>query len=82
MAQLQCMDARIDTLSDELCQVNTRVGHIARRQTHLGGFPAFPSPSSKASTNEDDDDGAADDDDEDEDEDANSSSDEEMTTSQ
>ena len=78
MAQLQCMDARIDTLSDELCQVNTRVGHIARRQTHLGGFPASPSPSPKASTEEDDDD----DDDEDEDEDANSSSDEEMTTSQ
>ena len=29
MAQLQCMDARLDTLSDELCQVNTRVGRIA-----------------------------------------------------
>ena len=28
MAQLVCMDARLDTLSDELCQVNTRVGHI------------------------------------------------------
>ena len=82
MAQLQCMDARIDTLNDELCQVNTRVGRIARQQAHLGGFPASPSPSPKASTNEDDDDGAADDDDEDEDEDANSSSDEEMTTSQ
>ena len=23
MAQLQCMDACLDTLSDELCQVNT-----------------------------------------------------------
>ena len=31
VAQLQCMDARLDTLSDELCQVNTRVGRIARR---------------------------------------------------
>ena len=30
MAQLVCMDARLDTLSDELCQVNTRVGHITR----------------------------------------------------
>ena len=30
MAQLVCMDARLDTLSDELCQVNTRVGRIAR----------------------------------------------------
>ena len=31
MAQLVRMDARLDTLSDELCQVNTRVGHIIRR---------------------------------------------------
>ena len=29
MAQLICMDARLDTLSDELCQVNTCVGRIA-----------------------------------------------------
>ena len=28
MAQLVHMDARLDTLSDELCQVNTRVGRI------------------------------------------------------
>ena len=28
MAQLQCMNSRLDTLSDELCQVNTRVGRI------------------------------------------------------
>ena len=28
-AQLQCMDAHLDTLSDELCQVYTRVGCIA-----------------------------------------------------
>ena len=31
MAQFQCMDACLDTLSDELCQVNTRVSRIARR---------------------------------------------------
>ena len=31
MAQLVCMDARLDTLSDELCQVNTRVSRITRR---------------------------------------------------
>ena len=31
MSQLQRMDARLDTLSDELCQVNTYVGRIARR---------------------------------------------------
>ena len=30
MAQLVCMDARLDKLSDELCQVKTCVGHIAR----------------------------------------------------
>ena len=29
MAQLQCMDARLDTLSTELYQVNVHVGHIA-----------------------------------------------------
>ena len=29
MAQLQRMDARLDTLNDELYQVNTRVGRIA-----------------------------------------------------
>ena len=29
MTQLVRMDARLDTLSDELCQVNTRVGRIA-----------------------------------------------------
>ena len=28
MEQIQCMDARLDTLTDELCQVNTRVGRI------------------------------------------------------
>ena len=28
MAQLVYMDARLDTLSDELCQVNTRVSRI------------------------------------------------------
>ena len=28
MAQLQCMNSRLDTLSDELCQENTRVGRI------------------------------------------------------
>ena len=79
MAQLQRMDARLDTLSDELCQVNTHVGRIARRQARLGGFVTSPSPSPKASEDEVVDDGS---DDDDEDEDASSSSDKEMTTSQ
>ena len=30
MAQIQRMDTRLGTLSDKLCQVNTRVGCIAR----------------------------------------------------
>ena len=31
MVQLECMDARLDTLSTELYQVNVRVGRIVRR---------------------------------------------------
>ena len=78
MAQLQRMDTRLDTLNDELCQVNTRVNRIAHRQVRLSGFMASPSPSLKASENEDDD-GDSDDDDDDEDEVTSSSSDDEMT---
>ena len=75
MAQLQLMDARLDTLVDELCQVNTRVGHIARRQARLGGFAASPSPSPEALTNEDGEDS-------DDGDDASASSDDGMTTFQ
>ena len=74
MAQLQCMDAHLDTFSYELSQVNTHVGRIAWRNAHLGGFTASPSPSLKASTDEDVEDS--------DDVDTNSSSDDEMTTSQ
>ena len=77
MAQLQLMDARLDTLVDELCQVNTRVGHIARRQARLGGFAASPSPSPEALTDEDGEDS-----DDGDDEDASASSDDEMMTIQ
>ena len=42
MAQLQRMDAYLDTLTNELCQVNTRVGRIARRQARLSGFVESP----------------------------------------
>ena len=31
MVQVQHMDARLDTLIDELCQVNTCINHIARQ---------------------------------------------------
>ena len=79
MVQLQRMDACLDTLSDELCQVNTRVGRIARQQARLGGFVESPSPSPEASANKDDDDDF-DDDDDDENEDASLPNDDEMST--
>ena len=59
------MDARLDTLSDELCQVNTCVGCIDRRQVEMGGY-TMPStlvaPADKSDADDDDD---ADSDDED-----------------
>ena len=79
MVQLQRMDACLDTLSDELCQVNTRVGRIARQQARLGGFVESPSPSPEASANKDDD-GDFDDDDDDENEDASLPNEDEMST--
>ena len=77
MAQLQHMDARLDTLTDELCQVNTRVCRIARRQARLGGFTESPSPSLTAFEDEDNDGDF--DDDGDKDNDASSLSDDEMS---
>ena len=53
MAQLQHMDAHLDTLSDELCQVNTCVDRIAWQQFRLGGFVESSSPSLDASEDED-----------------------------
>ena len=76
MAQFQRMDARLDTLTTEMYQVNTRVSHIARRQARLGGFVESPSQPPKAS--EDDDD--SDDNDDDEVIDASSSSADKMST--
>ena len=64
MAQLQCMDARLDTFSTELYQVNVRVGRIARWQAVIGGFAPEPTPSPSHpvasdfdAENDDDDDG-------------------------
>ena len=73
MVQFQRMDARLDTLCDELCQLNTRVGYIAKRQACLGSFVEFPSPSLKASEDDSDDD-------DDEDGDASTPSDDKMST--
>ena len=83
MAQLQLMDARLDTLSTELYWVNVRVGHIARRQATMGRFAleATPSPPPlMASDSEDEDDGDGDDDDASDDDDGDASSNNEMST--
>ena len=76
MAQLQHMDARLDTLITEMYQVNTCVGRIAKWQACLGDFMESPSPHPEASednkASEDNDDFDNDDDD-DEDGDASSS---------
>ena len=78
MVQLQWMETsfggRLDYLIDEMCQINTQVGHIARRKSCLGYFAPSPSPSPQASTDEDDDAG-------DDEDDTSSSGDDEMTTS-
>ena len=80
MAQLQCMDACLDTLTTEMYQVNTHVGRIVRQQACLCGFVESPSPPSEASEDDDDSDDDDDDEDEDEDGDASSSSTNEMST--
>ena len=72
------MDARLDTLSDELCQVNTHGGHITWRQATMGGFTAYTSPSPLASEDESDD--GFGNDDVDEDDGASSPSDDEIST--
>ena len=74
MAQLQRMDARLDYRTDEMCQMNTRVGSIACKQARMAGFA--PSPSLEDSANAGDDAG------DDEEDDASSSSDNQMTTFQ
>ena len=78
MVQVQHNNARLDTLSDELCQVNTRVDRITRRHAHLGGFVKSPSSSPKASKDEDDNGDSNDDGDKDDS--ASSPCDDEMST--
>ena len=78
------MDARLDTLSTELYQVNVRVDRIARRQAAMGGFvfeltPSPPYPVAFDSDAKDDDDGDGDDDDA-SDDDGDASSTDEMST--
>ena len=78
MVQLVHMDARLYTLNDELCQVNTCVGRIARRQVAMDGFTAYTSPSSPTSEDESDD--GFDNDDANEDEGASLPGDNEIST--
>ena len=84
MAQLLRMDARLDTLSTELYQVNVRVSRIARRQATIGGFAPEPTPSPPhpiafdSDANDDDDDDG--DDDDASDDDGDTSSTDEMST--
>ena len=90
MAQLQCMNARLDTLSTKLYQVNVRVSCIAKRQATMGGFaleatPSPPSPVASEFEDKDGDDGDDDDASDDADGDASSadgdaSSTDEMST--
>ena len=83
MAQLQRIDACLDTLSMELYQVNVHVGRIAQRQATMGGFapeltPSPPYPAAFDSDAEDDDDDGDDDDASDDDRDTSSTN--EMST--
>ena len=76
------MDARLDTLSTELYQVNIRVSRIARWQATMGGFapeptPSPPHPVASDFDVEDDDDG---DDNDASDDDGDASSIDEMST--
>ena len=67
--------SRLDHLSDEMCQMNTKIGRIARCQSHLGAFaPSLsPEPIEESSSGGDDDDNA---------DGSGSFSDDEMMTSQ
>ena len=67
--------SRPDHLSNEMCQMNTRIDRITRHQSRLGDFAPSPSPklAKESSSSGDDVDGA---------DGSNSSSDDEMTSSQ
>ena len=82
--QPQRMNAHLYTLTTELYQVNTRVGHIAQWQAAIGGFapeptPSPPHPVASDSNAEDDDDDDGDDDDA-SDDNGDASSTDEMST--
>ena len=83
MAQLQHMDARLDTLFTKLYQVNVCVSRIARRQATMGRFAhedTCSPPPPMASDSEDDNDDDGDDNDVSNDDDGDASSIDEMST--
>ena len=48
----------LEHLSDEMCQMNTKISRITRRQSRLGGFASSLSPEpAKSSSDGGDDDG-------------------------
>ena len=71
--------SRLDYLTNEMCQMNTRVGHIARRQARMASLTPSPEASTDDVDDEEDDASSSCDDEED---DASSSCDDEMMTSQ
>ena len=80
MAQLQRMDARLNTLSTDMYQVNVHVGCIARRQATTDGFAPETTPSPPSVDSDSDDDDGDDDDVSEDDNDGNASSTDEMST--
>ena len=80
MAQFQRMNARLDTLSTEMYQMNVHVGRIARRQATMGEFAPEVAPSPPSFASEDDDDGDDDDASEDDDDDGDANSTDKMST--
>ena len=80
MAQLQCMDARLNTLSTKMYQVNVRVGCIARQQASMGGFAPEATPSPPSVDSDFDDDDGDDDDASEDDDDGDAGSTDEMST--
>ena len=83
MVQIQRIDARLDTLSTQLYQVNFCISRIARWQAIMVGFApeaSPPPPPPVASNSEDKDDDNGDDDDVSDDDDGDASSTDEMST--
>ena len=83
MVQLQRMDARLDTLSTKLYQVNIHVGCMARWQATMLGFapePTLSPPPPVASDFEDEDDDDGNDDNASDDSDGDAIYTDEMST--